>query len=131
MNGKMTKRKNKKRLLYLEDYSCAAESFIPRCEHLGYLVIHYALGKKAVEALENGLNYELAIIDRELGAVSGDEVIKTCKRYHPNTPVICLSGYEDIVKDANITLVKTKDTLILHKLLRRYIAQEDNTLLPL
>ncbi len=120
-----------KRLLYLEDYSCAAEAFIPRCEHLGYLVIHYTFGEEAVEALENGLNYELAIVDRELGHVSGDEVIKACKKYHPGTPVICLTGYNDRVKDADITLERIKDNRALYALLKRYITQEDNTRLPL
>ncbi len=79
------KRRNSARLLYLEDR--------------GYLVLPYDEGRKAIEAIEEGLQYDLAIIDLSFGEerentdCRGDEVMSVSKRRSPKAPIICSTGY--------------------------------------
>lgn len=113
-----------KRLLYVDDNAETRNSFMPILEIFGYLAMPYSSGEQVIEELENGLNYELAIVDRELGRVSGDEVMEACKKYRPNAPVICLSGWGGRPKHCDIFLQKGEDPSELHDFLERDAIQE-------
>lgn len=63
-------------------------------ERKGYSVKLYEDGRALRDAIENGLDYDLAIVDRSLPGVSGDDIIELSKKLHPEIPVICVSGYQ-------------------------------------
>ena len=53
-----------------------------------------SIDSDAHAAAQNGLHYELAIIDRgfERSSMSGDDLMALSKQLHPDVPVVCLSG---------------------------------------
>lgn len=74
----------------------------------GCIIIPYGSGEEARQAIEDGLNYNLAIIDRSLGQNnhSGDEIIRLSKRKNPKTLVWSLSCYFSKAPEADGHLLK-------------------------
>jgi CheY-like chemotaxis protein len=73
-------------------------------EERGYDVFPFNFGNDAIGAIEEGLKYDLAIIDYSLrkydcGGPSGPDVIAASKTHVPEAPVICLTGYTDVDKE--------------------------------
>lgn len=73
----------------------------------------YCDGNKAQEDIQNGLNYDLAIIDRSLEKsterITGDDLIRLSKKYYPSVPIICTSAYADMPDYADRLLTKPFD----------------------
>lgn len=59
----------------------------------GHTTFQYTSGKEIIEELENGLRYDVAIVDADLGDMKGEYIIKKMKEIHPETPVIFSTGY--------------------------------------
>jgi len=59
----------------------------------GFNPIIYSSGLEAVESIENGLKYSLALVDLSLPRISGEDIIALSKKLNPNVPVISISGY--------------------------------------
>ncbi len=86
-------------IFYVDDDYTYSEVFIRSVSYRRseYLVLSYYSAEEALNAVRDGLEFNLALIDRELGNrfYSGEDIIKECKTIHPGRPVICLSNYSD------------------------------------
>ncbi len=82
-------------ILLVEDSLCQREALCTCLEDMGYLVIPYGRGDKAIMDIREGIRYDLAIIDRglEKGGYDGDDVMKISTEFNPRTPIICVSGF--------------------------------------
>ncbi len=86
--------------------------------HPEYLVLPYYSAEEALNAVRGGLEFNLALIDRELDddVYSGDDIIKECKTIHPDRPIICLSNYPDPPKfpvaDCYLNKIRGIDTIL-------------------
>jgi CheY-like chemotaxis protein len=54
---------------------------------------HEAIGKASAET------FDLVITDRAMPDVNGDLVARAVKKHHPETPVILMTGFGDLMKD--------------------------------
>ena len=72
-------------------------------------------GREAVEAIQNGLEYQIALIDLSLPKevmkpdicfYDGADVIRISKEKNPDVPVICSSGYDYKPDGAEMLLQK-------------------------
>ena len=71
----------KKILLIVEDEAAQLGSLTDRFEFLGYLVLPYRSGRKAVEDVRQGIKYDLALVDLSLD-VGGDYVVQEFRTGH-------------------------------------------------
>ncbi|MBI4021717.1 MAG: response regulator [Candidatus Aenigmarchaeota archaeon] len=92
-------------LLYVDDehYGDVAMEFL---EEQGYLVTWYRRGKDAIDAIDEGLRYDLALVDLSLPDIGGDQVIATSKQKNPSIPVFSLSAYKHKALQADRHLKK-------------------------
>ena len=82
---------NKETILYVNDGGHTTSKIL---EELGYCVIFHYNGQRAIDDINSGVNYDLAIIDLELsGRIDGDDVINASKRENPKTKVYSYSAY--------------------------------------
>ncbi len=80
-------------ILIVEDNDPVLDFWAHEFERHNYLVLPYSEGRKAVKDIIGGLRYAIAVIDYSLPDISGGDVIRASKRFHPYTPIICVSGY--------------------------------------
>ncbi len=64
----------------------------------GYAVVFYTNGATALDEINRGIEYDVAIVDRGLPEVSGEVIVKRLREMHPNTPVIRTSGTPEFGK---------------------------------
>ena len=79
-------------------------------EKAGYLVVSFEKGREVVEYIEGGFRYNVAIIDRCLSDISGDDIMKLSKRINPQAKVFNLSSYPDNVRYADGNFFKPVST---------------------
>ncbi len=89
-------------ILLVEDNECVAETKKDLLERHGHSVLLYYDGLNVLDDLgKMGICYSIAVVDRQLGEISGDEVIRALKKEYPERPIICASaspygvGYTD------------------------------------
>jgi len=111
-------------ILIVED-ECFGESFKKIFEEENYFVILYKNGLEAIDQIENGLIYELAIIDLSLPLIDGEEVIKTSKEINPNIPVLSFSGYSHKPKNSDRHITKPIFTEDLIKIIDDYFSKKE------
>jgi len=82
-------------VLYVENDPDAYRSITELLEDNGCLVVHFDSGREAIESIEGGLRYRLALVDLALGGggCDGHDVIRRSKEVNSRTPVFCVSGY--------------------------------------
>ncbi|MEK6875380.1 MAG: response regulator [Nanoarchaeota archaeon] len=96
-------------VLIVEDSRICVEMMSSLLRKRGFYINYYQEAKKAIEEIENGLLYDIAIVDRSLGdseAYSGDDVIDLSKKINPDIPVISFCGYKTKALRADGHLVK-------------------------
>ncbi len=81
-------------ILIVDDEEDICEDLSAILEGEGYFTIVYRDGQEVYESIEDGLKYDLVIIDLALPNRSGDEVISILKRKNPKIPIISWSGYD-------------------------------------
>lgn len=87
-----TNSKLKGPVLFVDDNNELRESVKKYLELKGdYFVVDYESGLKAIEEIQNGLKYKVAIIDLSLDDIDGSEVIEVSKRVNPDAYVISSS----------------------------------------
>lgn len=82
-----------KHILYVEDEGYISENRKDELEVNGYSVILCRDGREAVQLIEDGIKYHLALIDLSLPEITGEEVVRVSKTINPQTPVITTSCY--------------------------------------
>ena len=85
------------RLLLAEDDAAQAESIKTWLEMDGYNVDWVERGDHAILALEQH-QYDCVLLDRGLPKATGDEILKSLRKHHANTPVIMITA-RDTVQD--------------------------------
>jgi CheY-like chemotaxis protein len=84
---------------------CVDDEVVPRIlrklilQKQGYRVVTAASGKEALALLDEG-GINLVLSDQLMPGMSGTELTKFIKAAHPATPVILISGVNEIPQDA-------------------------------
>lgn len=79
-------------ILIVEDNDSFRNALNECLRGCGYDTVTYADGPPAIEAINKGLQYDLAIVDLVLLTVEGAEVITASKRKNPAVPVFSMTG---------------------------------------
>jgi len=82
-------------ILIVEDDQSLMKIMAHYLEKSGYSVISFLDGKKALKQLP-ALLFDLALLDVNLGEVSGFEILKAAKREFPDSEVIMLTAYSQV-----------------------------------
>ena len=81
-----------------------------------FYISFYTNGRSAIYAINNqGINYDLAIVDLSLPDISGVEVAEYSKKVNPKIPVIAFTCYDEIFKHAD-DLIITKGGCVTKKI---------------
>lgn len=83
-------------ILVAEDDPAIRTVFTRLLEGAGYEVSAFANGQSALEKIESGARFDVAITDLHMPGVAGDELLKRLKVKSPLTPVIVVTGVRDI-----------------------------------
>ena len=105
-----------KTLLFVDDdpFSQWPEILQRKLENSGYIVICHDNSENAIESIEGGLRYDIALVDRSLGDCpgirgwkrSGDDVMRISREKNPSVPIISLSAYHQKAPDADYHITK-------------------------
>lgn len=77
---------SKKYILYLRDILKEVEC------NIDYKIFEYSSGEELVRNLDRGINYDLLILDMQLGRMDGDETAKIFRTRFPYTVLVFCSG---------------------------------------
>ena len=88
------------RILLAEDESPVLDVFAEYLHADGHTVEKAQDGREAVAKVTTGA-FDLVLADRAMPFASGDEVALAAKARNPATPVILLTGFGDLMHDAN------------------------------
>ena len=91
-------------------------------EKLGYYTIYYQTGSQALEEIESGLKYRIAIIDYSLSDIAGNEIVLLSKKMNPDSPVIVTSGYNNINHNGDLFVQKPFDIKLLEGKIKMFLA---------
>ncbi|MBI2542425.1 response regulator [Candidatus Woesearchaeota archaeon] len=61
----------------------------------GYSSINCTDGSHAIQQIQGGLEYKLAIVDVVLPDMDGEQVINASRKRHPEVPIVSVSGYKN------------------------------------
>lgn len=84
----------------------------------GYHVAEFEDARSVVNAVEDGLDFQIAILDRSLAGYLGEEVGDFLRRTCPQNGIISYSGYPDKPSYADSYLLKPARLEELLKLVR-------------
>jgi CheY-like chemotaxis protein len=114
-------------ILYVDDdYDIFLEKLLAR---RGYTIIGYRSGGKALEDIESGLRYDLALIDLSLDdhAIDGNDVIHASSEHVPEAPIVSFSGYNNKPVGSNRHFVKTEPIEDLFRIIEYYAAMRPSS----
>src|SRR3989344_2024279 len=111
------------RVLFVEDEHkfIIRQPMSRRLNPRGYEFLCYAQGGEAIQGIERGLRYDIAVVDLSLPDIDGIRVMTTSREKHEHTPVICTSGYEFKPECADASLKKPYLIRDLMSLLDHYL----------
>jgi CheY-like chemotaxis protein len=112
---------NRARILVVEDFRLTADKIKVFLQLDDYEVESYWDGGSAQRVVEGGKKFNLAVIDRELPVVSGDELIPYFKKLHPSMPIISISAYDPNVPGADFALDKKGEESMFYGTLRECV----------
>lgn len=93
-----------KKILIVDDELEMLESLEKILSHKNeFNIIACSSSKEAINKIEKN-GFDLIITDLKLGDLTGIDILKTAKKFHPNTLVIILSGYGTI--ESSVEAVK-------------------------
>ena len=84
-----------KHLLFVEDDAVLNEVFSRLLEKNGFIVDACLDGKTALKITESE-RYDAALVDVNLGDVSGFEILRSIKTHRPHIPVIMITAYSNV-----------------------------------
>ncbi|MFA5020352.1 MAG: response regulator [Candidatus Pacearchaeota archaeon] len=106
------KKKQRISVLFVDDSYIAVNSWRGVLESRGYDAISYSNFEDATNAIEDGLEFDIAIVDRgeeradgSLSCSSGDALIQLIGNKFPGKPVIPISGYATDCPYTNIPVL--------------------------
>ncbi|MDA3815597.1 MAG: response regulator [Patescibacteria group bacterium] len=101
-------------ILIVDDDEDWTNTYKRALKNANFFMHTYANGRSAIYAIRNqGINYDLALIDLSLPDIGGDEVVKCSKIINPKTPVFSISSYEDDFSDSDGRIFKGRGDLAL------------------
>jgi len=81
------------KLLLVDDEDQFRTSLTQRLEMRGYKTVALSDGREAVKVVRADPEVDVAILDRKMPNISGEEVLKEIKTYRPEIQVIFLTGH--------------------------------------
>ncbi len=88
------------RILVAEDDEAGRDLLDEYLKIYGHAVDNAQDGREALEKLSTG-TFDLVITDRAMSGANGDAVARAAKTCNPDTPVILLTGFGDLMHDAD------------------------------
>jgi len=82
-------------ILVVDDEEIMRESLSAWLQEDGFQVETLATGREATEAVRQKV-YDAILLDLKLPDMDGLEILKHCKRYQPNTPVLMITAYGSV-----------------------------------
>ncbi len=112
-------------ILLIEDYECLGDTRKEFLEKQGHSVLLYYDGSNVLDDLRKiGIVYSIAVVDRQLGEISGDEVIRALKQEYPERPIICASASPFGVGYTDATISKPFTIPELDRLIRQLMSRK-------
>ena len=98
-------------ILVVEDADGVRQLVCRSLTALGYAVLTASGAEEALQVVSTGAHIDLLLTDVVMPKVSGVELAQQFRRSHPLTPVLYMSGYDDIrrrglAKDQQLTLLQ-------------------------
>lgn len=82
-------------ILVVDDEEIMRESLCAWLQEDGFEVEALATGREAMEAVRRKV-YDAILLDLKLPDMDGLDILKQCKRYQPNTPVLMITAYGSV-----------------------------------
>ncbi len=101
----------KYKILLVDDDSFILQSIASALEQEGYHVATAANGKEAIELLEEN-NFDLVLTDLVMDPIDGLGVLKKAKEENPDTIVIILTGFGDLISAIEALRLDADDYLL-------------------
>jgi PAS domain S-box-containing protein len=103
------------RALVVDDELAVRDMMQRLLQRLGFEVVKAASGSEALELLQGATSaFVLAVIDRVMPVVSGDELLAELRKLNPYLPVVLVSGYSPdarVTGDPNVAFLRKPMTL--------------------
>ena len=113
------------RILFVDDEKSARDPISRYLEADNHTVETAVNGREGLKKFRKG-TFDLVIADWAMPKMSGDQMAEAIKKTSPNTPVIILTGFGDLMK-ADAVFPSAVDTIVTkpvtQKELRQAIAQ--------
>ncbi len=83
-----------KKILVVDDEPNVVKAIGVALEFAGYERVAFGTGNDAIDYVNGGGPYDLALVDHELdeGTLSGQDTMKRLKELYPNRPVVSITG---------------------------------------
>jgi DNA-binding response OmpR family regulator len=93
-------------------------------EERGYLVLLYQNGRRVIDDVNDGLGYDVALLDCGLPDIAGDDIVEELFRNKPHSPIICFSLYEKTnLNHVSRVLPKPVDVDTLERVITGYLGR--------
>jgi YesN/AraC family two-component response regulator len=102
---------NKYKILLVDDDPFILQSIASALEQEEYQVATTASGKEAIELLEEN-NFDLILTDLVMDPIDGIGVLKSAKEKNPDTMVIILTGFGDLISAIDALRLDADDFLL-------------------
>ena len=86
---------SKGNILVVDDEQIMRESLSAWLQEDGFQVDALDTGKKAIETLQSH-HYDVVLLDLKLPDIDGLEILRSCKKFQPNTPVMIITAYASV-----------------------------------
>ena len=114
-------KKYKGKILVVDDSQIYLDSIERALKKKKNLTSCFTDGNSAITAVTEGLKYDMALVDFQLGSgVWGDEIAKELKKLHPNIPVFSFTG-SDFAFENTDGFINKSDIDNIEKAFRKYV----------
>ena len=92
------------KILVVDDDFLVAMNTSAMLDDLGHQVTEVHSGERALDALQNGTEFDLMITDQAMPQMTGTQLIDAARQSRPHLPVILATGYAELPPDADQTI---------------------------
>jgi len=91
------------RLLFVDDEQKFLDNLATRLRLRDFMVTAFASGEEAMEAIEAGNRFDVALLDLKMPGMDGEELLNRIKAKDPTIEVVILTGHGSIQSATGLT----------------------------